>query len=250
MRSTRPVLFFLLPILLLFSCRNLAPNRMFETPDDYQFAQDTSAIGNSFVIAPNDRFEMSIYSNDGFRLVDITGTSSNLSDQSRANYLVEADSLARLPIVGKVKLGGLSIEEAEKKLEEIFSRYYNNPFIQLKLINRFAIVFQGDGGQGKAVNLQNDNANLFEVLAEGGGIPDFGKAYRIKVLRGSLHNPQVFLADLSTVEGLKNSPLRIQSNDIIYVEAVPNHRVGFINQITPILGVVSAVVLIISLSQR
>jgi polysaccharide export outer membrane protein len=251
MPKFRPVYFLCFSLVSLFSCRNLAPNRMFETPKDYAFAVDTPPQKDKyFIISPEDRVEMYIFSNDGFRLVDITGMSSVQNDQSRVNYLVDRDSLVRLPIVGKVKLGGLTVAEAEKKLEEIYSKYYNDPYIVLKLINRYAIVFQGDGGQGHLVSLENDNVTLMEVLAQGGGVPELGKAYHIKILRGDLKNPLVYRVDLSTLDGLSNSPLRIQSNDIVYVEAVPNYRLRVINQITPILGIVSAVVLIINLSQR
>ena len=251
MPKSRPVYLFYFSLITLFSCRNLAPNRMFETPKDYAFATDTvQNRDKDFIISPKDRIEMYIFSNDGFKLVDITGMSSAQNDQSRINYLVDRDSLVRLPIVGKVKLAGLTVQEAEKKLEEIYSKYYNDPYIVLKLINRYAIVFQGDGGQGQLVSLENDNMTLMEVLAQGGGVPELGKAYHIKILRGDLRNPLVYLVDLSTLDGLRNSPLRIQSNDIVYVEAVPNYRLRVINQITPILGIVSALVLIINLSQR
>lgn len=243
------ILLFFLPS--LFSCRNLAPNRMFETPRDYIFSTDTaSGKYKDFIISPNDRMEMYIYSNDGFKLVDITGTSSNQSDQSRISYLVGRDSLVRLPIIGKMKLGGMTVKEAETELEEVYSKYYNDPYIVVRLINRYAIVFQGDGGQGHMVSLQNDNMTLMEVLAQGGGVPELGKAYHIKILRGDLRNPLVFRVDLSTLEGLRNSSLRIQSNDIVYVEAVPNYRNRIINQITPIVGILSAVVLIINFYQR
>ncbi|HRV24505.1 MAG TPA: hypothetical protein P5046_04735, partial [Sphaerochaeta sp.] len=63
-------------------------------------------------------------------------------------------------------------------------------------------------------------------------------------------NPQVFHVDLSTLDGLKNSPIRVQSNDIIYVESVPNYRNRFLSQLSPIVGILSAVVLLVMYTQR
>lgn len=72
--------------------------------------------------------------------------------------------------------------------------------------------------------LANDETNVLQALATAGGITNDGKAYKIKLLRGELKNPQVFLFDLSTIEGIKERKMTLQSNDIIYVEPVP--RVG------------------------
>jgi polysaccharide export outer membrane protein len=251
MRYYRPVLLLLLPVFFLMSCRSLAPNRMFQTEKEYPYAQDTSAIRDrKFVIGPGDRIEFYLFSNDGFKLVDITGSSIQGGESARINYLVEEDSTIRLPIVGKIAVAGLTIAEAEKMLESIFTKYYRDPYILLKIVNRYAIVFQGDGGDGHLVSLQNDNTTLLEALALGGGIPDLGKAYEIKIIRGDHRNPQVFHVDLSTLEGLKQSPIRVQSNDIIYVESVPNYRNRFLSQLSPIVGILSAVVLLVMYTQR
>jgi polysaccharide export outer membrane protein len=224
---------------------------MFQTEKDYSFSQDTSGIRErKFVIGPGDRIEFFLFSNDGFKLVDITGSSIQGGEAARINYLVEEDSTIRLPIVGKTRIAGLTLAEAEKMLESIFTKYYKDPYILLKIVNRYAIVFQGDGGDGHLVSLQNDNTTLFEALALGGGIPDLGKAYAIKIIRGDHRNPQVFHVDLSTLDGLKNSPIRVQSNDIIYVESVPNYRNRFLSQLSPIVGILSAVVLLVMYTQR
>jgi polysaccharide export outer membrane protein len=44
------------------------------------------------------------------------------------------------------------------------------------------------------------------------------KAYKIKVIRGDMKNPEVRLIDLSTLEGLRSADLMMQPNDIVYVE--------------------------------
>ena len=153
-------------------------------------------------------------------------------------------------LLEKTRIAGLTLAEAEKMLESIFTKYYKDPYILLKIVNRYAIVFQGDGGDGHLVSLQNDNTTLFEALALGGGIPDLGKAYAIKDHSRRSSEPQVFHVDLSTLDGLKNSPIRVQSNDIIYVESVPNYRNRFLSQLSPIVGILSAVVLLVMYTQR
>jgi polysaccharide export outer membrane protein len=59
---------------------------------------------------------------------------------------------------------------------------------------------------------------LIEVLAKSGGLDRSLKAYKIKIIRGDLKNPEVHLIDLSTLEGLRTAELTMQPNDIVYVE--------------------------------
>ena len=69
----------------------------------------------------------------------------------------------------------------------------------------------------------NDNTTLFEALAQAGGL-NGGKAYKIKIIRGDLRNPQIFLVDLSTIKGVVKSDFVLQANDIIYIE-IPYHPI-------------------------
>lgn len=246
-------LLFLALIISLFSCRSLAPNRMFQTPDDYSFAVDTNrTVVQSYVIGPNDRLEMHIFSNDGFRLVDITNVNSGNNNNliPFVSYVVELDSMVRLPIIGKVKIGGLTIREAEVELQTLYKKYYNDPFVLIKVTNRHVIVFNGDGGKGTVVTLQNDNTTLLEAIAQSGGISENGRAYRIKIIRGDMRNPEIHLVDISSIEGLRNSNLRILSNDVIYVEAAANYKQRIFQQLTPIVGIITAALLVVNIIQK
>jgi len=244
--------FFIL-LVSLFSCRSLAPNRMFQTPKDYAFAGDTLQTKNtSYVLKEGDLIEMRIYSNDGFKLVDITanGGSGQMNFYQNMSFLIEADGMVKLPIIGRVDVKNLTITQAEDLLQQKYSRYYNDPFVVVKVTSRHVIVFQGDGGKGTVVRLEKDNTTLLEALAIAGGISDNGRAYRIKILRGDLKNPIVHMVDISTLEGLKKSELYVLSNDVIYVEAAANYKQRIWQQLTPIVGIITAVLLVINIVQK
>ncbi|MFW6351649.1 MAG: hypothetical protein ACOC2E_04630 [Bacteroidota bacterium] len=79
-----------------------------------------------------------------------------------------------------------------------------------------------------------------------GGIAD-GRAGKVKLIRGDLDDPQVFLIDLSTLEGVRNAEMVLQANDIIYVE--PRERVPqrIMETIGPYLSLLSSALIIYSL---
>ncbi len=227
---------------------------MFKTGENYPYKVDQT-IGNvEYRIAPNDIIGFSVYTNDGFKLIDLTtsvtsltagsGSSQNYANDNSTRFTVDVNGDVKLPIVGKLKLEDLTLREAEKMLEEKYSVFYNKPFVMLNVVNRRVMVFPGTGGSGKVVTLTNENTTLIEALALAGGITESGKANVIKLIRGDTRNPQVHLIDLSTVEGMKQSNMLLQANDIIYVEPVKRISRGILAEITPILGIVTSLLLL------
>jgi len=119
--------------------------------------------------------------------------------------------------------------------------------VQLKVTNNRVIIFPGgQGGTSTVITLSNTNTTLIEALALAGGISD-GKAHKIKLIRGDLHNPKVYLIDLSTIEGMKASNLVLQANDIIYVEPRPKVAQRILENIAPYLTLLSTTLLIYNL---
>ncbi len=249
------ILLLLGAVLMLNSCQ-INPSVMFKVPKNYQYATDQT-IGNvEYRIAENDIIGFSIYTNDGFKLIDLTtsvantvGSSGSGVSSSSTQFLVEPDGMVKLPIIGKIKILALTVREAEKMLEQQYSTFYNKPFVVLKVTNRRVLVFPGSGGSGKVVNIENENTTLIEALALAGGITSTGKANRVKIIRGDLRNPKVMLIDLSTVEGMKQSNMLLQANDIIYVEAVPRVSQELLTQLAPIIGIITSLVLVYNITQ-
>lgn len=242
----------LIILLFLTSCGGIAPNRMFRTPDNFPFSQDSSVSKTIiYLIQPGDKIAMHIYSNNGFKLVDITQFESTATGDPNAgsgniNYTVDVDSTAKFPIVGRIAVVGLSIREIESRLETLYSKYYNQPFITVNITNRTAIVFLTDQGKGVVVQLVNENTTLYEALALSGGIGELGRSYNIRILRGDPRNPNVYKADLSTIEALKSSELRVLSNDIIYVDAGSRFSKRLSSDVLPALSLLSTIFLILN----
>lgn len=243
------LLLYFLAISLFFSCKSLAPNRMFTTDQRYPFAVDSLADAKAYVIAPFDHVTINVFSNDGFKLVDVV--SQGYVDISRQviEYVLNADGAVKLPVVGTVVLKDLTVEQAERLLEEKYNRYFNQSYVHLSVLNRKAIVFIGDG-KGQVVPLTHENTTLYEVLAMAGGMTDYAKAFRVNIIRGEGKDSKIYSADLSTMEGIRSGKVYIQSNDIISVEAYPNYLFRLNQRILPLLGIVSTTLLLLTLINR
>jgi polysaccharide biosynthesis/export protein len=237
--------------LSLTSCFN--SSIMLRTPLKYVYDNipDTSEV--EYRIVNNDIIDFRFFTNDGFQLINIRSLAEGNAQGNMMmmrfsmEYLVDHEGMAKLPVIGKTKLAGKTLREAERYLEEVYSEYYNSPFILLGISNKRVIVFPGSPGDAAVVPLVNNNINLIEALALTGGISENGKARNIKIIRGNLNNPQIYKVNLATIKGLNSANITMQGGDIVYVE--PRRRIarGVLTEIATLTSLITTSLLIISL---
>ena len=241
----------LLAGLMFWSSCTINSHVMLKTPKDYVFDTPPDKPMDEYIISVNDILQFRLFANDGFQLIDIasgqTGSNSQsavFNQRNTINYVVQTDSLARLPILGTVNIVGKTISEGEAFLQTEYAKFYVDPFVLLTITNKRVIVFPGTGSSASVVSLSNNNTNLIEVLALVGGIAGNSKASRIKIVRQTKVKKDVYLVDLSTIEGIKAGSMIVQANDIIYVEPNPNLAREALADITPVLSLLSTALLV------
>lgn len=247
-------LLYLFGILVFFSsCAWLNPSIMLKTSKGYKYADiPDSTKASDYKISPNDILEFSIYSNDGFKLVDLTSlNSANMGYRFESNiqYLVESDGQVKLPILGKTKISGMNIREAETFLEEKYAAFYIRPYVIMSVSNKRVIVFPGSAGDAKVIPLVNNNTTLIEALALSGGIAEDGKARMVKLIRENKGTHDVYLIDLSTIDGIKHASMVLQANDIIYVEPRKKYASRFLAEIAPIVSILTSAFILLTYSK-
>ncbi len=242
--------YFILLTFVIFtfsSCRMIHPSAMFKTDKDYEFKEFTESA-KEYKIQPFDKLDVKIFTNDGYKLINIgNSNSAYLSKTNTILYDVEYDGQIKLPSLGRVNISGLTIREAESFLEKKYETLYQKPFVIINVTNRRVILFAGGSEKGRVINLKNENYTLIEALAESGGITNLSKAYRIKLIRGDLNNPEIFLFNVSRIEDMKKANFLLEANDIIYVETRPKYVSRIMAEISPYLNLLTSGLLIYGL---
>lgn len=239
---------------LLSSC-TINRDIMFRTSTDYQFDQYVDSARTSLRLQPNDMIQFRLFANDGFKMIDLVsdGSSREASFLQRTifNYYIESDGLVKLPILGRVPLAGLTLREAETFLEKQYTTYYNKPYVQVLVSNRRVVVFPGGGGDARSVELDNNNTTLLEVLGAAGGVNPRGNAKKVKVFRyGPNRERLVYQFDLSDISGLQYADMVMQGDDVIYVQPNPELAREIIADLTPLITLLSSVLLVIALTRN
>jgi polysaccharide biosynthesis/export protein len=244
----------------LNSCKVLFPNRMFKEKG-YEYLQPSREPITQYVIQPGDQITLQIFARQGFDLLDVilrdtearagVGGGMNMMRMGQMGqnfYLVEPDGYVELPIFGRVYAAGFTEKQLEELIEKRSSILFNEPFAILRVTNRRAIVFLGP--RGLVVPLNPQPTTLLEVLANAGGLSNDLKAYKIRILRGDLNNPQIIKVDLSTLTGLKDADLIVQTNDVIYVENRLRGTNAVLRELTPVLSLTTTALSLLLIYQR
>jgi polysaccharide export outer membrane protein len=238
----RILLYMILGIftLSLGSC-GVNNNIMFKTPKDIELASDTIMLAPpvDYLISVDDRIAFTLATNNGEGIVQSLSLGGLVNAVSSTDYVVREDGNAELPLLGKVKVKGLTTFQCEDTLEMLFARHYQNPFVQVKITSQRVLVFTGNGSSASVVGLTNTNTTLLEVIAQAGGIQERGKANTIKVIRKFGDERKIFVVDLSTIEGLQYADMIVQANDFIYIEPRPYLIREFMQELTPVLSLIS-----------
>jgi polysaccharide biosynthesis/export protein len=237
---------------LMIGC-GINSNVMFKTPKGGDFQYDSIPLRpvEDYRLSPDDKITFTLSPNNGEKLVEsISGTGDQLRQDLRnsmiTDYIIKSNGFVNLPIIGDVQLAGLTVKQSEDTLKKLYANQYQSPFIQLRVTNQRCIIFTGLGSDAQIVPIQNNNTTLMEVIALAGGIPARGQAKSIKLMRRVNGKREVYLIDLSTIEGLKYSDMIIQGNDYIYIEPNPELARGMVKELSPIVGLISSTFIILS----
>lgn len=244
-----------LALVLFISGCTINRDIMFKTPRDHEFDTFVDSSARQIKIQPNDVIQFRLFANDGFKLIDLVteGAGREVMWMNRmvATYLVEHDGMAKLPLLNRVPVAGMTMREAELDLEARYERYYNRPFVQMQIVNRRVVVFPGGGGDARIVPLENNATTLLEVLAMAGGVSARGDARRVKLFR--LDNDgrrKVYQFDMSDIDGVRYADIVMQGDDVLYVQPNPELARGALRDLTPIVTLLTTVLLAISVFRQ
>lgn len=230
----------------LFSCASYKQHIMFQTGEDFPSGEVGMAVSNAertYRITPFDKITVEVFTNNGERIIDPNFELYEAGDDGGVRqlqeYTVQESGDVRLPVVGEVSLGGLTLFQADSLLKEAYSEYFVEPFVITNYVSKRVIVLGGNNG-GMVIPLEHQDMSVLEVIALAGGIVQYNKANNVRLIRGDLNDPVVQVMDLSTIQGMKSASLDVMPGDIIYIE--PINRPGeAIRDIAPLLSVITSV---------
>lgn len=228
----KKVLFVLsILVLMLASCKSVK---------DFSYFQDTkhgevTSIANAMEtvkIKPFDKISILVTCKDPklSAMYNLVSTNTRLGQSITNNgggqgyvsyYTVDKDGFVDLPILGKLKVAGLSRTEIAAEVKNKVTTSEQG-VKDATVIVEYADLHVGVLGEVKsagAISIDRDQFTILNAIEKAGDLTQYGNRKNVKVFRRNGENIMTYELDLTSLEDITNSPAFIlQQNDIVYVE--------------------------------
>lgn len=160
-------------------------------------------------------------------------------------YLINSNGYIDFPLIGSVKLAGLSRKDAIDTLKGRISKFASNPVVQIKILN-YKVTVLGDVVRPGTFTIPNERITILEALGIAGDLNITGKRKNVLVVRENNGVRKEYRVDLTSSQIVNSEVYYLAQNDVIYIE--PNRSKINSSLINPTNAglVISAVSLLIS----
>lgn len=174
---------------------------------------------------------------------DFLGRSSQQATGNTATVALGANAIGDLvddkgeipfPVVGRVKVAGLTVFETQKVLQKIASKYLESPIVKVRLFN-FRIHFIGEV-RSTSVTLLNNRVNMLEAISLAGGFTDLADRSNVKLIRQNGNKSEIVYLNFLDENIIRSPYFFVHQNDVLIVP--PLRQRPFRNYFTTNLGLV------------
>lgn len=226
---TMKYLFFSVFLLFVSGCsvsnfqlleKNVDETKVVKKVDNKTYKKD---VLFEWKIAKGDRVEVRAFNQSSnasagqlSQLLSTNGQAVSTVRVGDEGMLIGSDGTLILPLIGAVKITGLTEKEASQKLIKEYKKYLKNPYVSVKILNQKLFVV-GEVTRPGVVLVTNGTMTLFEALATSGDITDYADRTNIKIIRGDMRNPEIREVDLTDFKSIRYASLILHPNDVVYV---------------------------------
>ena len=205
-------------LLLLGGCAGNSDYQLLQTEKDtLQENKKVTARSIEYLILPQDRLDISLYKDPA--QASEGGSNSELGQSMKTKgLLVNASGYISLPLIGKVKVGGLTQTQAAEHITQQYKKYLNTPTVYVEVLNKRLFVL-GEVKNPGVIPITNEKMNLFEAIAHAGDLTDAAVRDSVTIIS---NNPtrgiQMRTIDLTNFDTMRYASLMLRPNDIVYVK--------------------------------
>ena len=233
--------------LSVISCANYKDIPYFQNVAEVDLSQ--SAHLYEMTIKPKDLLSIFVFSSDAVAAAPFNITENaqidnastrNLQRQSVKlhQYMVDNNGEIDFPVVGKIKLLGLSIPQANDAIKSKIAKYFKDDKDCLvnTYIDNYEVTVMGEVKAPQTFATTRNKMTVLEALAKAGDMTIYGKRDCVKILREKADGEyEIHELDMRDANVLNSPYYYLQQRDIVYVEPnevmVDNAKVGRTTQL-------------------
>jgi polysaccharide export outer membrane protein len=132
-------------------------------------------------------------------------------------YLVNSEGFTEIPLIGQVKVAGLSTEQAAEEIRTLLNKYLKEPTVAVRNVN-FKISVLGEVRNPATFVVPDQHFTITQALSLAGDLTIYGKRQNVMVIREENGIRTYGTIDLTSREVLESPFYYLHKNDVIYVE--------------------------------
>ena len=133
------------------------------------------------------------------------------------DYIIDKNGEIDFPVLGAVKVVGLSPEETKQMLTEKLESYLKSPIINIRLKN-FTVSVLGEVNRPGTYPVNGEQITVLEAIGLAGDLTIKGKRDNVMIIRDFNGTKVYTRIDLTRKESLNSPVYYLTQNDVVYIE--------------------------------
>lgn len=217
------LLLTIISVQIFSSCNSWREVVMFQDLDDVVLRNQQ--MESSIKIKPGDQLTIMVFGADKYLVMPYNQTLNSVSENSLGSgggreaqlpYDVDKDGYIMFPVLGKIKVSGLTTDELKVKMHEILDPQIKDMTLFVAVEN-FRISVLGEVNNPGSFNIKFNSCSFLEALALAGDMKLTANRRKVVLLRMEEGQMQHYYYDLTQSDLLDSEHLYLQQNDVIIV---------------------------------
>ena len=212
-------------LILLAACGSKKDIVYFQNASSFETMVDTDTYVSKFKVGDIVGIHVSTLDADASRPFNLSGLTLGSGEGSvdsgnpgQVDYLIDRNGNIEFPVLGTLKIQGLSPAEVKDMLREKLSAdYLNNPIINVRL-KSFKVTVLGEVRSPGTFLVTGERITILEALGLAGDLTIKGMRKNVLVIRDFNGTKVYTRIDLTKKEVMKSPVFYLTQNDVIYVE--------------------------------
>ncbi len=208
----------LLGIIFITSCASRKDVVYFQDTGNFETLVNTNEFVSKFKVDDLVSIHVSSLNPEAsapFNLFRGVPGASGQPDQ--VDYLVDQTGEIDFPVIGKLKIEGLSPDELRVLLRDKLSDYLKDPIINIRLRN-FTVTILGEVRNPGTYPVNGEQITILEAMGFAGDLTNRGIRENVLVIRDFNGTKVYTRIDLTSKNLVKSPVYYLTQNDVVYVE--------------------------------
>lgn len=208
----------LVGLLLLGSCASKKDVVYFQNASDYETLVSDNSHTNKFKI--DDVISINVSTLDPQASMPFNlfkGAEEGGIRPEQLDYIIDKNGEIDFPVLGAVKIVGLSPEETKDLLKQKLDSYLKDPIINIRLKN-FTVSVLGEVARPGTYPVNGEQITVLEAIGLAGDLTIKGKRDNVMIIRDFNGTKVYTRINLLQKEALNSPVYYLTQNDIVYIE--------------------------------